>query len=120
MDGFGVFRFVAADVTAFLRDFLSATGGAPDFFIPHQANMYMVRQLAAALGLGERLLASGPLYANPGSCSVPLTLAAGGFPDSSNGKEDFDVLLAAFGAGLSASVARLAVSSGIRRGVVEA
>ncbi len=120
MNGFGVFRFVATEVTAFLKEFLAATGGeVPDFFVPHQANMYMVRQLAVALGLDQRLLSSGPRFANPGSCSVPLTLAAGGFPDDANGVHDFDVLLAAFGAGLSASAARLSLSSGMRRGIVE-
>ena len=120
MNGFGVFRFVATEVTTFLKEFLAATGGeVPDFFVPHQANMYMVRQLATALGLDQRLLSSGPRFANPGSCSVPLTLAAGGFPDDANGVHDLDVLLAAFGAGLSASAARLSLSSGMRRGIVE-
>ncbi len=119
MNGFGVFRFVAADVTMFLREFMAATGDPPDFFVPHQANMYMVRQLASSLGLSDRLLSSGPSFANPGSCSVPLALAAGGFPGDANGVRDFSLLLAAFGAGLSASAARMDVSSGMRRGVVE-
>ena len=119
MNGFGVFRFVATEATAFLRDFLATSGETPDFFVPHQANMYMVRQLASALGLDQRLLSSGPKFANPGSCSVPLTLAAGGFPDDANGSRDFSALLAAFGAGLSASAAMLRLSSGMRRGIVE-
>ena len=118
MNGFGVFRFVAKDVVAFLKEFLAAAE-PPDFFVPHQANMYMVRQLAAALGLDQRLLSSGPRFANPGSCSVPLTLAAGGFPDAANGMREFNVLLAAFGAGLSAAAACTRLSSGMRRGVVE-
>ena len=118
MDGFKVFSFVATEVSKFLKDFLSSTS-APDFFVPHQANMYMVRQLAVALGLDQRLLSSGPRFANPGSCSVPLTLAAGGVPDDANGVRSLDVLLAAFGAGLSASAARLSLSSGMRRGIVE-
>ena len=119
MNGFGVFRFVATEVTAFLKDFLAEMAGAPDFFVPHQANMYMVRQLAKSLGLEPRLLTSGPKFANPGSCSVPLTLAAGGFPTSVNGTVDLNVLIAAFGAGLSAAAAALPISSAIRRGVVE-
>ena len=119
MNGFGVFRFVATEVTAFLREFQAQTAVTPDFFVPHQANMYMVRQLAKSLGLESRLLTSGPKFANPGSCSVPLTLAAGGFPTDANGAADMNVLLAAFGAGLSAAAALLPVSSAIRRGVVE-
>lgn len=119
MNGFGVFRFVATDVSGFIGDFIAECGVSPDFFVPHQANMYMVRQLAVSLGLDQRLLSSGPRFANPGSCSIPLTLAAGGFPDDSNAVGEFKVLLAAFGAGLSASAAMIDVSSGIRRGIIE-
>lgn len=119
MNGFEVFRFVATEVTAFLRNFIADVGEEIEFFVPHQANMYMVRQLATALGLDQRMLASGPRFANPGSCSVPLTLAAGGFPGDANGARDFGVMFAGFGAGLSASAAYLPVSSSIPRGVVE-
>ena len=111
MDGFGVFRFVAADVTAFLRDFLSAAGERPDVFVPHAANMYMVRQLAASLGLEDQLASAGGSYANTGSCSVPLAIAG----SSASGR----ALLAGFGAGLSASAALVRIPPGIRRGVVE-
>ena len=121
MDGFGVFRFVAGPVTEFLRAFLAETG-MPDFFVPHQANMYMVRQLAKSLNLSDRLLTSGELYANPGSCSVPLTLAAG----STVGRSPRDrrtppppALLAGFGAGLSAAAASVELSPTCERGVVE-
>lgn len=109
MDGFGVFRFVAADVTAFLRDFLSAAGERPDVFAPHAANMYMVRQLASALGLADQLASAGERYANTGSCSVPLAIAS----SSAAGR----ALLAGFGAGLSASAALVRIPPGIRRGV---
>ena len=119
MNGFGVFRFVAKDVADFLTAFLEKTGSSPDYFVPHQANLYMVRQLAKRLGLGERLIVAGDRYANPGSCSVPLALAAGGFPTAFNGAANLDVLLAAFGAGLSAAAVRLPISSTLRRGVVE-
>ncbi len=93
MDGFKVFSFVAADVVRFLREF----GGDFDQFVPHQANMYMVRQLAKSLGLEDRLVTCGAEYANPGSSSVPLALALHARPGRA--------LLAAFGAGLSASAA---------------
>ena len=129
MDGFGVFRFVAGPVTEFLRAFLAETG-SPDFFVPHQANMYMVRQLAKALDLSDCLLTSGERYANPGSCSVPLTLAAGhmvgrgvltkvgrGVPPSRLPPPR--ALLAGFGAGLSAAVASVELSPTCERGVLE-
>ena len=101
MDGFGVFSFVASEVTPVLRDFLAQAAAedprAVDFFAPHQANLYMVRQLARSLDLSDRLLTSGEVYANPGSCSIPLTLAHHGC----RGR----VLVVGFGAGLSAAAA---------------
>ena len=101
MDGFGVFAFVATEVTPFLKAFVAeaaAVDSRPiDFFAPHQANLYMVRQLARSLALEDRLLTSGERYANPGSCSVPLTLA--------QAQRSGRALIAGFGAGLSAAVA---------------
>ena len=100
MKGFDVFSFVATDVLAFLKSFLSSTSTLDfDFFIPHQANPYMVRQLAKSLGLSERLLTLDESKKNPGSCSIPMTLAA--HPEC-RGKR---VLLAGFGAGYSAAAA---------------
>jgi len=110
MDGFGVFRFVAADVTAFLRDFLAESGESPDVFVPHAANMYMVRQLAAALRLEDRLISAGGRFANTGSCSIPLALAS----VQTAGR----ALVAGFGAGLSAAAALVDVPASVRRGVI--
>ena len=119
MDGFGVFRFVAGPVTEFLRAFLAETG-MPDLFVPHQANMYMVRQLAKALDLSDRLLTSGERYANPGSCSVPLTLASQTGAAALVAAESRPrALLAGFGAGLSAAAASVELSPTCERGVVE-
>jgi len=111
MDGFGVFRFVAGPVANFLRDFL-AVGAKPDWFVPHQANMYMVRQLAKMLGLEAGLLTSGERFANPGSCSVALTLAA--HPEVQG-----TALLAGFGAGLAAAAAMVTIPAECRRQVIE-
>ena len=97
MVGFKVFSFVATEVSKFLKDFLASTS-APDFFAPHQANPYMVRQLADALELKDKLLTIPEALKNPGSCSVPLALAhnAAHIPG-------LRVLVAGFGAGYSAS-----------------
>lgn len=92
MDGFKVFSFVARDVVKFLRPF----GTDFDMFVPHRANLYMVRQLAKALRLEEKLVAPADArFANPGSSSIPATLALAGRPGTA--------LIAGFGAGLSAS-----------------
>ncbi|MBR1588124.1 MAG: hypothetical protein IJ658_07350 [Kiritimatiellae bacterium] len=112
MDGFGVFRFVAGPVSQFLKEACAAAPTPPSLFIPHQANMYMVRQLAKSLGLESRLRTSGERFANPGSCSVPLTLAA----TEGTGR----ALLASFGAGLSAAAAFVDIPSTLRRSLAEA
>lgn len=91
MDGMRVFAFVATEVSAFLRGF----GDGFDYFAPHQANPYMVRQLAKSLGLSDKLLALPEGEKNPGSCSVPMAIAESGV----SGR----VLIAGFGAGFSAS-----------------
>ncbi len=94
MDGFKVFSFVAQDVLAMLKQFAPTDY---DLFVPHQANMYMVRQLAKALGAEKTLISDGG-FANPGGCSIPLMLdkEIAQFV----GKR---ALLAGFGAGLSAA-----------------
>ena len=97
MDGMRVFTFVAKEVAGFLRGF----GNDFDWFVPHQANPYMIRQLAKTLGLADKLLTIDPSVKNPGSCSVPLTLAE----REVRGR----ALIAGFGAGLSAAAAVVTV-----------
>ena len=92
MDGFKVFSFVATEVRKMLE------GMEADWFVPHQANMYMARQLARSIGMEAKLLTSGEVYGNPGSASIPLTLAHHAAPIA--GKT---ALIAGFGAGLSAA-----------------
>jgi 3-oxoacyl-[acyl-carrier-protein] synthase-3 len=106
MDGFGVFTFVATEVSEFLREFLAEAGMSPDMFAPHQANPYMVRQLAKSLGLSDRLLAIDDSLKNPGSCSVAMALAAGARPGTA--------LVAGFGAGLSAAAGIVRIADGFK------
>lgn len=100
MKGFDVFSFVATDVLNFLKSFIAAPSPSTpefDYFVPHQANPYMVRQLAKSLGLSDRLLTLDEAKMNPGSCSIPMTIAA--HPECRGRR----VLLAGFGAGYSAA-----------------
>jgi 3-oxoacyl-[acyl-carrier-protein] synthase-3 len=120
MDGFGVFRFVAGPVRKFLSAFIQSSEllqeTAPAF-VPHQANMYMVRQLSEAIGLKSSVFGSGAKYANTGSCSAALTMADGIDIAFSPSKRT-PILFAGFGAGLSAAAAATTISS-YRKGVVE-
>jgi len=98
MDGFKVFSFVATEVSQFLRAF----GTDFDFFVPHQANPYMVRQLAKSLGLESKLLTIDEKVLNPGSCSVAMAL--GSAPRAGR------ALIAGFGAGYSAAAGVISVT----------
>ena len=110
LDGMKVFAFVATEVRSFLRDSISASGEpAPDMFVPHQANAYMVRQLAKSLGLEDRLLALDPGLKNPGSCSIPLTIAKSHESAAGDTARFRRALIAGFGAGFSASAAMVDV-----------
>ena len=107
MDGFKVFSFVARDVVKFLRPF----GNDFDMFVPHRANLYMVRQLAKSLGLADKLIAPDDArFANPGSASIPATLALAAHPGTA--------LIAGFGAGLSASAALVSLPDNFTAAII--
>ena len=106
MDGFAIFRFVAVDVSRWLLKFLEEIGESSetiDSFVPHQANMYMIKKLAKKLKFEwSDTWQSGDSVGNSASATVPVTIAY----DSSNrlieGRQN-KVLISGFGGGLSAS-----------------
>lgn len=107
MDGFAVFRFVASDVSKWLLRFLSETGESAktiDSFVPHQANMYMIKKLAKKIGFDweSGTWQSGDAVGNSGSATVPVTIAYDAERKLRKGKLN-RVLVSGFGGGLSAS-----------------
>ena len=122
MDGFGVFKFVATDVVGYLKEFFTAEhSNIPTFehsniqtmtFVPHQPNVYMVRQLAKSLGIAEAQTAiSCDALGNLSSASVPATIAACGVRGL--------VLFAGFGGGLSVSVGTIEIGADCKLAMVE-
>ena len=110
MDGFAVFRFVATDVVRALNDFLSRTELTPasfDAFVPHQPNVYMVRQLAKSVGFdADKTVVSCDTIGNLSSASVSTALAQHLL--SRKGRSGRSaVLFAGFGGGLSVSIGSL-------------
>jgi 3-oxoacyl-[acyl-carrier-protein] synthase-3 len=110
MDGFEIFKFVAKDASKFISSFMEELELSPekiDVFVPHQANMYMIEQLGKKLKFKqEQIWKSGDEFGNPGSSSVPLTIAQ----NMSKHSSDFEVenlLFSGFGGGLSISVAKI-------------
>ena len=114
MDGFGVFRFVATDVVAYIKEFALHCSPSPSTFpfVPHQPNAYMVRQLAKSVGIEEsRTAISCDELGNLSSASVPATIAWKGVRGP--------VLFAGFGGGLSVSVGLIDLDDGCKLSVLE-
>lgn len=104
MDGFQVFRYVASDVAKAIKNFmteLKVNADTFDFFIPHQANLFMIRQLAKGLGFNEnKLVINTSEVGNLASASIPFAM-------SSRCLEGKRCLVSGFGGGLSLFVADL-------------
>ena len=114
MDGFAVYRFVAVEVSKRLKEFMAEEGVSPDSveaFVPHQANVFLVRQLAKAIGISEdRLWVSADRLGNLSSASVPATLAYIGLSRALPRQ----VLFSGFGGGLSFSAGLFGLDAGCR------
>ena len=78
-----------------------------DIWVPHQANIYMITELTKKLKIDkEKMWKSGDIYGNPGSSSVPLTIAenASRFFASNEGT---NTLFSGFGGGMSISIGNI-------------
>lgn len=107
MDGFAIFLFVASDVSKWLKRFLDETEESEktiDSFVPHQANMYMIKKLAKKLKFNweNSTWKSGDAVGNSASATVPVTIAFDHEKQLKEGKIN-RVLISGFGGGLSAS-----------------
>ncbi len=81
-------------------------------FVPHQPNVYMVRQLAKSLGIAEEQTAiSCDVLGNLSSASVPATIAWKNVRGP--------VLFSGFGGGLSVSIGTIDVGEDCKLSVVE-
>lgn len=123
MDGLGVFKFVTMDVLYFIRDFLAGINSTPnefDAFVPHQANVFMIQQIAKKLGfLSDKLWVSGDVFGNSSSASVPTTIAHCGQSVVSSAKDTVRLLVSGFGGGLSAAVAAITLPAGCKLDVFD-
>ena len=115
MDGFGVYKFVATDVVSFLQKFIASVSPF-DVFVPHQANVYMIRQLAKTLGVEEKLKVSADSIGNISSASIPATIA---LLSPQERERDITILSSGFGGGLSASAALFVLDRNAVTGVCE-
>ena len=97
---------VAGDISKWLQRFLAEINESADTissFIPHQANMYMIKKLGKKLKFTwENTWQSGDAVGNSASATVPVTIAYDA-AKRLKGENDNKVLIAGFGGGLSAS-----------------
>lgn len=114
MDGFAIFKFVAMDVSKWLARFLEQIGENAetiDSFVPHQANMYMIKKLGKKLKFAwEKTWQSGDAVGNSASATVPVTIAKEAKRMLSKDKVN-RVLISGFGGGLSASAGLITLDS---------
>ncbi|MBQ7707441.1 MAG: ketoacyl-ACP synthase III [Lachnospiraceae bacterium] len=106
MDGFAIFKFVAMDISKWLGKFLSEieeSADTIDSFVPHQANMYMIKKMGKKLKFAwDDTWQSGDEVGNSASATVPVTIAKKAGEMLKKDKNN-KVLISGFGGGLSAS-----------------
>ena len=117
MDGLAVFKFVTMDVLNMINEFMVQTGETPstiDAFVPHQANMFMIRQVAKRLGFShEKLLESGDMLGNSSSATIPTTIAYCRDALFASGNTS-KMLISGFGGGLSAATGIVTIDNKCR------
>ncbi len=113
MEGTNVFSFSITDVPQAIRDYLEHTGTTPDdydLFLFHQANQFIIKQLAKRLKLPPgKVPLSLDRYGNTGGISIPLTLCAN-YGGQEHGLKK--IFMAGFGIGLSWGVSSAEIDIG--------
>lgn len=104
MDGAQVFNFSLKRVPSLVTDILAAAGMGPeepDFYVLHQPNKYILKNLQRRLGLDDGKLPSGTqsVYGNQNSASIPGTIS--GFLAEDFAHRPLRAVFAGFGVGLS-------------------
>lgn len=103
MDGMGVFNFVVNNVPKSLRYIMEQTNTTPedyDVLALHQANLFMVKQIAKSLKFSDdKVPTSIEKYGNSSSATIPVTLVSE-LQDRIE-SDKLKILASGFGAGLS-------------------
>lgn len=103
MMGTSVFTFTVFDVPKAIKDFFKETGtGVDDYdcFAFHQANLYILKQIGKKMKIpAEKMPLTLPTYGNTSGAS-PIVTLCDTYGKNTEGK-DLNVLMSAFGIGLS-------------------
>ncbi|WP_295333247.1 3-oxoacyl-ACP synthase III family protein [Flavobacterium sp.] len=120
MKGMDVFGFSITDVPQLMKDFMTfreTTTEDYDFFILHQANNYILKQLSRKLKIPtEKIPVSLDRFGNNSSNSIPLVLA-----DHFGGKHlgNLHIFICGFGAGLSLACGDLVIDTAVINPLLE-
>ncbi len=121
MDGIGVFSYVVTEVSTLIQDFmdeLEVDASEYDNFVLHQANAFMLRNLAHKIKLPlEKMPLSLGKYGNTSSASIALNICSE--LSSAITNSSLNLLLCGMGAGLSTGIASINMDNCICPGVVE-
>ncbi len=113
MSGIDIFAFAVNQapkaMKALIKQHYPMCGIDVDYFIPHQANLFMMKKIAKKLKWGKQMLASIQQYGNTGSTSIPITLTQVDRPAQ--------LATLGFGAGLSIAAGLIRVGYFINKGV---
>lgn len=103
MDGSKVFEFTIRDVPRTIKSYMEHENTSPDmydYFIMHQANKYIHKQLQKRLKVAsDKMPLSLDRYGNTSAAAIPLTLCDAFGTD--NCINEYKMLMAGFGVGLS-------------------
>ena len=123
MDGMAVFNFVVRNVPECLASLLEKHETAPgslDFLLLHQANLYMMKQVAKKLKIPpEKVPVSLDRYGNSSSATIPVTICSQLQKEITTPHVTRKVAAAGFGAGLSIAAALMDLGPCVCPGVVE-
>lgn len=120
MKGMDVFGFSITDVPQLMKDFMASretTTEDYDFFVLHQANNYILKQLSRKLKIPtEKIPVSLDRFGNNSSNSIPLVLA-----DHFGGKHlgNLHIFICGFGAGLSLACGDLVIDTAVVNPLLE-
>lgn len=120
MKGMDVFGFSITDVPQLMKDFMSwreTTADDYDYFVLHQANNYILKQLSRKLKIPtEKIPVSLDRFGNNSSNSIPLVLA-----DHFGGKQqgELHIFISGFGAGLSFACGDLSIATDVINPLLE-
>lgn len=108
MDGMGIMAFALSKAASQIKEDISLLLFEPDTYLFHQANKFIVNNLAKNLKINpEKVPIALSDYGNTGQCTIPLVIC-----DNFLGKQEDlgESFLAAFGVGLTVATASMDLS----------